>query len=70
VANVIAVAAMQEWRAAHPQAPGDQALQGLCNGPLADTFRVDAKSVHPPHLEALLEDSRFWQPVGYVTEDG
>jgi hypothetical protein len=70
VFNVIASAAMTQWQARHPRAAGEAVLQGLCTGPLGGTFAVDAKGVHPPHLAALLEDGRFWRPVGYVTEDG
>ncbi|HET6345607.1 MAG TPA: hypothetical protein VFH51_11795, partial [Myxococcota bacterium] len=68
--NVIASAAMAEGQARHPEVQGEGALQALCAGPLGGTFAVDAKGIHPPHLAALLEDARFWQPVGYVTEDG
>lgn len=70
VANVIATAVISKWQDEHPHAQGDNLLQGLYTGALGKDFAVDTKGVHPAQLESMVENANFWQPVGYLTENG
>jgi hypothetical protein len=49
---------------------GESLLKGLRHGPQGKLFAVDPAGSNPPFIQARLEGSAYWRPVGFVTNKG